>query len=246
MDNANDINGKHDITTDIKKKLKDKCPKAAELKQSATIDKPETKTERVIFGNITQNEIISNAKSSSGSGRPTQIDIETWRDMICLKLYGTHSQKLADEIATLARRLATDTIPHYHISTFLACRLVPLKKKDNGIRPVSVGKCLQRIIGKTIIGHVKEDIIHAVGTLQTCAGLESGIEAATHAVRKSYEGEGSECLLLVDADNALNKLTRKVKHQKTVPPFAHTYTTATTHPPCYIWKMGTTYCYRRV
>ena len=49
-----------------------------------------------------------------------------------------------------------------------------------------------------------------MGTLQTCAGLESGIEVATHAVRKSYEEEGSECLLLVDADNAFNKPNRKV------------------------------------
>jgi len=60
VDNANDIKGNHDITTDIKKKLKDKHPKAAELEQSAIIDKPETKTERVIFENITQDEIISN------------------------------------------------------------------------------------------------------------------------------------------------------------------------------------------
>jgi len=49
--------------------------------------------------------------------------------MICSKSYGTHSQKLADEIATLARRLAMDTIPHNYILTLLACRLVPLKKK---------------------------------------------------------------------------------------------------------------------
>jgi len=33
----NDIKGKHDITTDIKKKLKDKHPKAAELKQQSAI-----------------------------------------------------------------------------------------------------------------------------------------------------------------------------------------------------------------
>jgi len=32
-----------------------------------------------------------------------------------------------------------------------------------------------------------------VGTLQTCAGLESGIEAAIHAVRKSFEEDNSEC-----------------------------------------------------
>jgi len=44
---------------DIKKKLKEKHPKAAELKQSAITDKPETKTERVIFENITQDDITS-------------------------------------------------------------------------------------------------------------------------------------------------------------------------------------------
>ena len=36
------------------------------------------------------------------------------------------------------------------------------------------------------------------------------------------------------------------KHQKTVPQCTHTYTTATTHPPRFIWKMGTTYCHKKV
>ena len=198
VNHASDIDGKHDITADIKKKLKEKHPKAAELKQSAITNKPETKTERVIFENITRDDITSNTKNSSGSGGPTQIDMDTWREMICSKSYDTHSKMLADEIATLAKRLATDIIPHDYISTLLACRLVPLKKKDNGIRPVGVGECLRRIIGKTITGLLKEDIIHAVGTLtlQTCAGLESGIEAAIYAVRKSFEEDNSECLLL--------------------------------------------------
>jgi len=40
VDHASDIDRKHDITTDIKKKLKEKHPKAMELKQSAIIDKP--------------------------------------------------------------------------------------------------------------------------------------------------------------------------------------------------------------
>ena len=49
------------------------------------------------------------------------------------------------------------------------------------------------------------------GTLQPCAGLESGIEAAIHAVRKSFEEDNSEsCLLLADADNVFDKLNRKV------------------------------------
>jgi len=106
-----------------------------------------------------------------------------------------------------------------------SCRLVPLKKKDNCIRPIGVGECLRRIIGKTITGLLKEDIIRAVGTLQTCARLESGIEAATHAVRESYEEEGSEFLLLADADNAFNKLNRKVSPEniKRLCPPMYTY-----------------------
>ena len=79
MNHASDNNGKHNITTDIKKKLKEKHPKAAELKQSAIIDKHETKTERVISENITQDEIASDTKNSSGSGGPTQVDMDTWR-----------------------------------------------------------------------------------------------------------------------------------------------------------------------
>jgi len=93
-------------------------------------------------------------QSSLRSGRPTQIDMETWREMICSKSYGTHSQKLANEITALDIGLATNTVPHDHISTLLTCRLVPLKKNYNGIRP-GVGECLCRIIGKTIKKIVK-------------------------------------------------------------------------------------------
>jgi len=132
---------------------------------------------------------------------------------------------LADEVATLARHLAMDTIPNDYISTLSACRLVPLKKKDNGVRPVGVGECLRWIIAKTITGLLKEDIIHAVGTLQTCAGLESGIEAATHAAKKSFEEDNSEYLLLVDADNAFIKLNRKasLENIKRLSPHVHNH-----------------------
>ena len=156
--------------------------------------------------------------------------------------------KLGDEIATLARHLTTDTIPHDHASILLACRLVPLKKEDIGTRPVSVSECLRRIIGKTITGLLKADTC-TVGILHTCMGLESGIEAAIHAVKKSYEEENSECLLLVDADNTFNKLNRNVSLEnikRLCPPCTHTYTTATTHPPCFTWKMRTRYYHRRV
>ena len=149
MNHTSVIDGKHDINTDIKKKLKEKHPKAANLKQSAITDKPEIKTERVIFENITQDDIISTTKNSSGSGGPTQIDVDTWREMICSKSYGTHSKMLADEIATLAKHLATDTIPHDYISTLLACRLVPLKQCFSTFFASRTTLCNKKIGGNT-------------------------------------------------------------------------------------------------
>ncbi len=50
----------------------------------------------------------------------------------------------------------------------------------------------------------------ASGCIQTCAGLESGIEAAIHAVRQAFESEDCEAVLLIDAENAFNRLNRKV------------------------------------
>jgi len=67
-------------------------------------------------------------------------------------------------------------------------------------------------------------------------GLESGIEAAIHAVGKSFEEDNSQCLLLVlmDADNAFNKLNRKVSLENIkilCPPCTHTYLHNSYHTP---------------
>ena len=57
---------------------------------------------------------------------------------------------------------------------------------------------------------LKPDIQKAGGCLQTCTGLKSGIEAAIHASNSAWSLDSTECLLQVDADNAFNRLNRKV------------------------------------
>ena len=96
------------------------------------------------------------------------------------------------------------------VSFLLSGRLVRLKKKENGVRPVGIGETLRRIMGKTVARVLKDDIQLASGTLQTCAGLESGIEASIHAMRRTFEEDGCEAVLLVDADNAFNRLNREM------------------------------------
>ena len=62
--------------------------------------------------------------------------------------------------------------------TFIAGRLVPLDKGETkegkpGVRPVGVGEVLRRLVGKLLIGVIKDDITSAAGPLQTCTGIKA-------------------------------------------------------------------------
>ena len=127
--------------------------------------------------------------------------------MICSKAYGKYSESLAEEIAVFARRLCVeDDI----LDMFWGCRLVPLMKEDDWVRPVGIGETLRRIIGKCVIKAVGNGVQMAAGALQTCGGVQSGIEAAIHAMARTFRDEDCEAVILVDPDNAFNYLNRKV------------------------------------
>ena len=58
--------------------------------------------------------------------------------------------------------------------------------------------------------HLKTPILKTMGATQLCAGQEVGCEAAIHAMLQLFESDESDALLLVDADNAFNRLNRKI------------------------------------
>ena len=108
--------------------------------------------------------------------------------------------------------------------------MIPLDKGNDatgqiGVRPIGVGEVIRRIIGKVIVNVVKQDIQDAVGPLQTCAGLKSGIEASIHATKECWDDPNTEAVLLVDADNAFNRINRELavhNIRELCPPF-HQY-----------------------
>ena len=117
-------------------------------------------------------------------------------------------------VAEIAKILCVEEVHPECLEEYNACRLVPLDKglsSDGtpGVRPIGVGEVLRRLIGKLLIHVIKKDITDAAGPLQTCSGLKAGIEAAIHAMRGKFEDVESEGILLVDAENAFNKLNRK-------------------------------------
>jgi hypothetical protein len=50
----------------------------------------------------------------------------------------------------------------------------------------------------------------SVGSLQLCAGHPVGVESAIHAMRDFLDDESSDGILLIDADNAFNRINRSV------------------------------------
>ena len=78
------------------------------------------------------------------------------------------------------------------------------------MRPIGVGEILRRIVGKAIVSVVKPEIMESAGSLQLCAGLPGGCEAAVHAMSSIFQEEDTDAILLVDAENAFNSLNRNV------------------------------------
>ena len=87
----------------------------------------------------------------------------------------------------------------------MACHLIALDKKP-GVRPIGVSEIPCRTIAKAILSVLRYDVMEAAGPLQFCAGQIAGIEAAIHAVRSTFECEGTQGVLLVDASNTFNAL----------------------------------------
>ena len=167
--------------------------------------------EPVIFEEIDGTAVQRPAKHLQGSGGPTLIDSDGWKHILCSKSYGNASTELCDTIADLAKKLCRESIHPDSLHEFIANRLIPLdkgadKEGNPGVRPIGIGEILRRIIGKVVVSNIRPDILKAAGPLQTCAGLKAGIEASIHSMRKIYERDETEAVLLVDADNAFNRL----------------------------------------
>ena len=196
------------VTPDVIDKLKIKHPPPAE-DDSAELVGPPTPADEFIFTEICEEGVRKAARLLAGSGGPSGSDTELWKKMLLSKQFGSKPQALCQAVAALARKLASEPIDPTHLEAFTASRLIPLSKKENGIRPIGIGEVLRRLIGKLITKTLKRDIVSSTAPLQLCGGLTSGVEAAVHAARAAFERDDVDCILMVDARNAFNSLNRQ-------------------------------------
>lgn len=207
---SNVRSGVLDITLEVINKLKGKHPDSSAPSQetlSKLLSNPPPRFEPIIFEGINETSIEKAARSTKGSAGPSGMDSDMWRRLLCSKAYGSATEDLRYSISLLTRKLCTEFVDPYSIKELVSCRLIPLDKNP-GIRPIGIGEVLRRIIGRAVTTHLKPEVIDAAGPLQLSAGQEGGAEAAVHAMRKFFEQDDCEAILLVDASNAYNSLHR--------------------------------------
>ena len=143
-----------------------------------------------------------------GSAGPPGLNASNWCRP-CTMFHGS-SKSLCSAVAAAARRLCTCYVDPRCIDPLTVCMLIPLSKDPCvHVRPIGVCETLRRIIRKTILQVVGNDIQAVCGISQLCARQRSGCETMIAALQQQLDG-GSEGLLLVDASNAFNTQNRRV------------------------------------
>ena len=166
----------------------------------------------VVFSAIDEDSVAKAALKTKGAAGPSGLDADGWRRMLVSKNFGKFGKDLRTAVARMTTVLCTKEIETSAINSleaYIACRLIPLEKAPSGIRPIGIGEVLRRIIGKTIVTEIKEDIMESAGCLQLCAGQKAGCEAAAHAMQEIFEDDETDGVLFIDASNAFNSLNRE-------------------------------------
>ena len=89
----------------------------------------------------------------------------------------------------------------------LGSKLIALRKKDGGIRPIAVGCYWRRLTSKVAYNRAMNALAEYFVSLQVGVSVSGGCEAAVHAVRRFLSGMPEGWVLVkLDFSNAFNSL----------------------------------------
>ncbi len=185
--------------------LKQKHPAASTANFGSVLFGPVADFQPVIFERLDASVVKQAALRSQGAAGPSGVDASGWKRMCCS--FGRESTSLCTAVAAVGRRLSCSYVDPSALEAFTACRLIPLDK-DPGVRPIGIGEMLRRLVSKSVLAIVREEVSRVCGTMELCAGQSAGAEAAIHAVSDLFNQDDTEAALFVDASNAFNSLNR--------------------------------------
>ena len=218
--------------------LKLKHPESRKANEDIKLQGPLLTVEKVIFDVIDEKMVLEAAKITRGGSGPSGLDADGWRRILVSRDYGDVGVDLRKAVASVIRRICTAEIKDLSLTPLMASRLVPLNKNP-GLRPIGVGEVLRRIMGKVVMSTLSEDVVRASSITQMC-GRSSGSEGAIHAMRRMYENDNTDAVILVDAANAFNNLNREalIHNIKYVCPEIATYVVNCYANPARLFVIG--------
>ena len=165
--------GVHTVDETILEELQKKHPNPSPITEHTLLHGPINQVLPSYFDNIDEQMVFKAASLTKGTGGPSHLDAENYHHMLTSKKFKKENKELREQIAALARFLATQIVDPRTLEAFVACRLIPLNKNP-GVRPIGVGEVLRRLVGKCVGWVLKKDIQEAAGPLQVATGLQSG------------------------------------------------------------------------
>lgn len=123
-------------------------------------------------------------------------------------------QLYPDAVALLARLCLIivndlEFIPQNIRPFFFGARLVVLKKKRGGIRPIAIGTVFRKLIASTIMLSISSELPGFFGPIQFGVGMKGGTENVVHAIRELTRRNFATHILSLDLANAFNTISRK-------------------------------------
>ena len=119
---------------------------------------------------------------------------------------------LITALGALSKRWADGLLPSQHGQFWCGANLTPLRKADNGVRPVAVGDTLRRLVGKTLLS-MPQARAQVANLAPTQVGV--GVRGAAEGVAMGFNNlirqqgpSGQWVALKVDMTNAFNCVDR--------------------------------------
>ena len=212
---ALDSHGVHDMNEAVQEALLSKHPQEPRISDPALPPPPSDTTpeQRNRVEAITQAEIMQcitrfpHASAAGASGlSPTHL-----RELL-------HVPEAADEnglcaaLAALVTQLARGNVPDAVAPWLAGAPLTPLRKRDNGVRPIAVGETIRRITSSILMNRVRDTAHSYLGPHQVGVATRAGCEAILHATHDLVDTHGDDdsfALLQIDLRNAFNEVSRQ-------------------------------------
>jgi hypothetical protein len=132
-----------------------------------------------------------------------------WRVLHFIELFS--HQSFVEFFTEFINRFLANKVPSELASILVSGTLVPILKKDGGIRPIVVGEVFRRLISKLCVSAVSNVATEYLEPLQLGVGVQGGCEAVLHSFNRSIRNpnlDQDSILSLVDFKNAFNEVNR--------------------------------------